>query len=239
MDRSDLKSSTGTSSKQTDFLQNPAENTSNDAVLLIDFGSSENSEDLNMGGEEKKEDENFEADFDGFFKKSPNIAINITEDSDESNFESSDKDLTTKSPGGFFSVDFEAIPDVNVYQHKKTVAQGMMDLALFSANANQLRFVFENPNQFYYYPGVTLILMSLIFQVLVGIGLILNTRYNVKNRREICLANKINNFTIIGIFLITIINVFISAFGVAANSSNDTTNLNLSVVPKAANYSQQ
>lgn len=30
-----------------------------------------------------------------------------------------------------------------------------------------------------------------------------------------CIANRINNFTIIGIFLVTVINVFISAFGVA------------------------
>lgn len=46
-------------------------------------------------------------------------------------------------------------------------------------------------------------------------GLIWNARYNVKDEREICIANKINNFTIIGIFLVTVINVFISAFGVA------------------------
>jgi hypothetical protein len=54
-----------------------------------------------------------------------------------------------------------------------------------------------------------------LFQVAVGIGLIWNATYNVKNDKEICIANKINNFTIIGIFLITVINVFISAFGVA------------------------
>lgn len=49
----------------------------------------------------------------------------------------------------------------------------------------------------------------------VGVGLIWNARYNVKDKEEICKANRINNFTIIGIFLITVINVFISAFGVA------------------------
>ncbi|KAH0816275.1 hypothetical protein GEV33_006516 [Tenebrio molitor] len=43
--------------------------------------------------------------------------------------------------------DLDLIPDVNVYQHKKTVAQGMMDLALFSANANQLRYVLESFNR--------------------------------------------------------------------------------------------
>jgi hypothetical protein len=33
-------------------------------------------------------------------------------------------------------------------------------------------------------------------------------------------ADRINNFTVIGIFLITIINVFISAFGVADSTSS-------------------
>ncbi|EFA04393.1 ninjurin-A [Tribolium castaneum] len=112
--------------------------------------------------------------------------------------------------------DLESIPDVNVYQHKKTLAQGMMDLALFSANANQLRYVLESFNRHpYYYPSLVLISFSLIFQVAVGIGLIWNSRYNVKDDKEICIANRINNFTIIGIFLVTVINVFISAFGVA------------------------
>lgn len=108
------------------------------------------------------------------------------------------------------------IPDVNVYQQKKNLAQGMMDLALISANANQLRYVLESFGRHpYYYFSVTFISISLILQVAVGIGLILNSRYNVKNQDDICKADKINNMTIIGIFLITIVNVFISSFGVA------------------------
>lgn len=62
--------------------------------------------------------------------------------------------------------DLESIPDVNVYQHKKTLAQGMMDLALFSANANQLRYVLESSSRHpYYYPSLVLIAISLMFQV--------------------------------------------------------------------------
>lgn len=59
----------------------------------------------------------------------------------------------------------ESIPDVNIYQHKKTLAQGMMDLALFSANANQLRYVVESSGHPYYYPSLVLITFSLIMQV--------------------------------------------------------------------------
>lgn len=67
---------------------------------------------------------------------------------------------------GIVPSDLESIPDVNVYQHKKTLAQGMMDLALFSANANQLRYVLESYNRHpYYYPSLVLISISLVFQV--------------------------------------------------------------------------
>lgn len=79
------------------------------------------------------------------------------------------------SPPPTYGMDFEtgsimgtndgSIPDVNIYQHKKTLAQGMMDLALFSANANQLRYVVESNMHPYYYPSVVMITMSLILQV--------------------------------------------------------------------------
>lgn len=65
-----------------------------------------------------------------------------------------------------FSPAGETIPDINIYQHKKTIAQGMLDLALFSANANQLRYVLESYDRHpYYYPSVALISISLIIQV--------------------------------------------------------------------------
>lgn len=72
---------------------------------------------------------------------------------------------------------------------------------------------------------LTLKFMFYVFclQVAVGVGLIWNSRYNVKDKREICIANKINNFTIIGIFLVTVVNVFISAFGVANAPSAATS----------------
>ncbi|KAL6424064.1 hypothetical protein ACFW04_009751 [Cataglyphis niger] len=106
-------------------------------------------------------------------------------------------------------------PDVNVYQHKKTLAQGMMDLALLSANANQMRYVLQTDGRHpYFYPSLTMISMSLFLQIAVGIGLIWNSVYNVKEHEQMCKANKANNWTVVGIFLVTILNVFISSFGV-------------------------
>lgn len=69
----------------------------------------------------------------------------------------------------------ESIPDINVYQHKKTLAQGMMDLALFSANANQLRYVLDSDTHPFYYSGIVLISISLLFQVSISINNILNS----------------------------------------------------------------
>ncbi|KAJ8720422.1 hypothetical protein PYW07_012465 [Mythimna separata] len=108
------------------------------------------------------------------------------------------------------------IPDVNTYQQKKNLAQGMMDLALLSANANQLRYVVESASTHpYFYPSLVFISLSVIIQVVVGIGLIMNSRYDVNDHKERCKADKINNMTVLGIFLITIVNVFITSFSVA------------------------
>ncbi|XP_043276678.1 ninjurin-1-like [Venturia canescens] len=105
--------------------------------------------------------------------------------------------------------------DVNIYQQKKTLAQGMMDLALISANANQFRYVLQSSTHPYYMTSLVMIGTSLFLQIFVGIGLIWNSTYNVKKDTHVLPANKINNLTIIGIFLVTILNVFITSFGVA------------------------
>ncbi|XP_050089894.1 ninjurin-A-like [Anopheles aquasalis] len=111
----------------------------------------------------------------------------------------------------------QIIPDVNVYQQKKNLAQGMMDLALLSANANQLRYVLDSgrTSHPYYYINLILISSSIIAQVAVGIGLIYKSRYNIKKEEDFCKADRINNLVTIGIFIITIVNVLISAFGMA------------------------
>lgn len=60
----------------------------------------------------------------------------------------------------------QVIPDINVYQQKKNLAQGMMDLALLSANANQLRYVVETYSRHpYYWFSLISITISLILQV--------------------------------------------------------------------------
>lgn len=96
------------------------------------------------------------------------------------------------------------------------MAQGLLDLALLSANANQLRYVLDsNTRNHYFYVSLTLISLSLVLQVLVAIALVFKSRYNIDNMQEYENADRLNNFIMIGILLITISNVISSAFAPA------------------------
>lgn len=60
----------------------------------------------------------------------------------------------------------QAYKQANSYAAKKTVAQGMMDVALITANANQLRYLIEYQRQSStFYLILSLIIISLILQV--------------------------------------------------------------------------
>lgn len=65
----------------------------------------------------------------------------------------------------------------NSYAAKKTVAQGMMDIALIVANANQLRYVLEyNRQSDNFYFVIILLFISMILQVHFSIISFLNRR---------------------------------------------------------------
>ncbi|KAG5678189.1 hypothetical protein PVAND_007882 [Polypedilum vanderplanki] len=133
-------------------------------------------------------------------------------------------DVERKIPAGYFpqwptSYPLpETIPSLNLYQQRKTIAQGMMDLALLSSNANQLRYILDyKERNHYYYISLSLISTSLVLQILVAIALVFKSRYNIENEKEYENADRINNFITMGILMITIINVFTSAFGVPSS----------------------
>ncbi|CAL4069534.1 unnamed protein product, partial [Meganyctiphanes norvegica] len=127
--------------------------------------------------------------------------------------------------------------DVNLYQTKKTVAQGMMDIALLTANANQLRYVLETgkygTNGALYYLNISLISISIILQLVVGVFLIFMGRYNVSVDKTARKADKLNNLKI-SVFFITVINVFISTFAVEPEEQNYGTFIKDVRVAKAA-----
>lgn len=62
------------------------------------------------------------------------------------------------------------ILDPNVYATKKTIAQGLLDVALLTANASQLKYLLQvGPEHEFYYVMMTLISLSIILQVLFTI----------------------------------------------------------------------
>lgn len=76
------------------------------------------------------------------------------------------------------------------YHSKKSVAEGMMDISLLTANANQLRFlIFYNANSPTFYPAFTLIIMSLLFQIVIGFLLIFRVSLILKPKLISCLTS--------------------------------------------------
>ncbi|XP_015791429.1 ninjurin-2 isoform X2 [Tetranychus urticae] len=103
--------------------------------------------------------------------------------------------------------------DVNIYATRKTVAQGMMDIALMTANASQLKFILINSsNHRYFAVSLSLLTISIILQIVVGIILIFLGRWNINFRGDHRKAENANNAVLILIFLITIVNIMITSF---------------------------
>lgn len=70
----------------------------------------------------------------------------------------------------------------NSYAGNKNVAEGLMDIALLSANANQLRFLITyNHEASTYFISLTLVAVSLIMQITVGIALIFKVNFKIRS----------------------------------------------------------
>ncbi|XP_053213593.1 ninjurin-2-like [Panonychus citri] len=105
--------------------------------------------------------------------------------------------------------------DINIYATKKTIAQGMLDVALLTANASQLKYILQLGHQHeFYFLMVTLISTSLILQITVGSLILARSRYDLNKVEDHARANVLNNSIVWLVFGITVINVFIAAFGI-------------------------
>ncbi|XP_017041525.1 ninjurin-B [Drosophila ficusphila] len=106
----------------------------------------------------------------------------------------------------------------NSYATNKNVAEGLMDIALLSANANQLRFLITyNDKASTYIYSMILVILSLVLQLLVGIMLIFKRRLKrFKNRSY----ERTNDLLVMGVFMITVINIMLAAFTTTDGSSH-------------------
>ncbi|XP_029947346.1 ninjurin-1-like [Salarias fasciatus] len=105
--------------------------------------------------------------------------------------------------------------NMNHYANKKSMAESMLDVALLMANASQLKAVLAQGSSFsFYVPLVTLISLSLILQILVGVLLIFIVKWNLNDEKMHYKLNLMENFATAFVFIIVVVNVFITAFGV-------------------------
>ncbi|XP_049894012.1 ninjurin-1-like [Epinephelus moara] len=105
--------------------------------------------------------------------------------------------------------------NMNHYANKKSAAESMLDVALLMANASQLKAVMEQGPDFnFYVPLITLISISLILQIVVGVLLIFIVKWNLNDESMHYKLNIMENFATAFVFIIVVVNVFITAFGV-------------------------
>uniref|UniRef100_A0A1A8MA72 Ninjurin 2 n=1 Tax=Nothobranchius pienaari TaxID=704102 RepID=A0A1A8MA72_9TELE len=104
--------------------------------------------------------------------------------------------------------------NMNLYATKKTAAEGMLDIALFLANITHMKTVIEQGAGYRYYVAVlTLISFSLALQIVAGVLIIIIGRRNLNNSTLQNRLDFLNNVTTIIVFVTTVLNCFISTFG--------------------------
>ncbi|XP_030296313.1 ninjurin-2-like isoform X4 [Sparus aurata] len=104
--------------------------------------------------------------------------------------------------------------NMNLYATKKTVSEGMLDIALFLANITHMKTVIEQGAGYRYYIAVlTLISFSLALQIVAGVLIIIIARRDVSEETNQKRLDGLNNTATILIFLIFVTNIFISVFG--------------------------
>ncbi|KAJ3602709.1 hypothetical protein NHX12_030458 [Muraenolepis orangiensis] len=105
--------------------------------------------------------------------------------------------------------------NMNHYANKKSAAESMLDVALLMANAAQLKVVLEQGSDFtFYVPLITLLSVSLSLQIIVGILLIFIVKWNLNDQSTHYKLNILENLVTALVFIIVVINIFITAFGV-------------------------
>ncbi|XP_029011345.2 ninjurin-1-like isoform X2 [Betta splendens] len=105
--------------------------------------------------------------------------------------------------------------DINHYSMKKSAAESMLDVALLMASASQLKAVLEQgPASPLYAPVIALISISLCLQVTVGILLIFIVRWNLNDEQKHWRLNAVENVATGLVFIIVVVSVLITAFGV-------------------------
>ncbi|XP_055638756.1 ninjurin-B-like isoform X3 [Toxorhynchites rutilus septentrionalis] len=108
-----------------------------------------------------------------------------------------------------------------VYDVHKGIAESAMDISLLTANANQLRLLITYNNRSKTYIAcITLVIISLVLQVLVASGVII-IRSQPKSKRSVRME-RLKIATSIGVSIITVINILVASLVVTDGSSSSS-----------------
>merc|ERR1712050_180841 len=111
--------------------------------------------------------------------------------------------------------------NANRYATKKTIAKGLLDIALLTANASQLKYVLQVGSEHEFYTAMlVLIISSIVLQVLLGALLLIVGGLDINDEKHQKTADILNNTATVTVFIITFINVIISGFGVQHTNSS-------------------
>nr|XP_006814841.1 PREDICTED: ninjurin-1-like [Saccoglossus kowalevskii] len=117
--------------------------------------------------------------------------------------------------------------NANTYASKKTVTQGMLDIALLTANTSYLNLLCQQynsgnqPNFFWFL--VTLLALSITFQLMTAILLFFKLRYNINKDEQQQRADLFNNIATLLVIVITVLNVFIASFSGSNPARNEAS----------------
>ncbi|KAL1456725.1 hypothetical protein WDU94_001429 [Cyamophila willieti] len=185
---------------------------------LVDSNINNQIHDNNDDEKEQKDsgtDENFHLSHRDDLNRSPNF------DTAEKGHPSSEPDQLNAGKASDVNDASDQPEDAQPYSKRKTLVQGMMDVALLTANANQLRTLLEyGRNSETFYLCVVFIVFSLCIQIIVGVTMILfRHKIEFASRSDAPLyLKRIDNFILVGVFLITVLNVFIATFTTIGHS---------------------
>ncbi|XP_050352310.1 ninjurin-2 isoform X3 [Nymphalis io] len=111
---------------------------------------------------------------------------------------------------------FEAVKglDANRYATKKTVAQGMLDIALLTSNASQLKYVLQVGSKHEFYMLlVVLISISIVLQVISAVAsAILAIIFDINHEQQQRKADMLNNLSLMFKAIGSTLNVIICIF---------------------------
>ncbi|XP_022244274.1 ninjurin-2-like [Limulus polyphemus] len=111
--------------------------------------------------------------------------------------------------------------DHNAYATKKTVGQGMLDIALLTTNVSQLKYLLQvGKKHEFYYLLITLVSVSIFLQIFVGALFIIIARMNVNEEKSQGKANILNNIITGAVSVITAINIVSSAFNMKSTDDD-------------------